>query len=64
MDKKSLQEAVEILTLFNALEPAAANLIKELAADLSGKSDAEILADSDAIYQSVIDKAKAKLGQS
>lgn len=42
-------EAIQILTLVNALEPAGIALVKDLATKLQGKTDAEILAQANAI---------------
>lgn len=42
-------ETIQILTDINALAPAGIGLVKSLIADLSGKTDAEILAQANAI---------------
>ncbi|HUK88388.1 MAG TPA: hypothetical protein VLT85_12040 [Terriglobales bacterium] len=59
---KSLQTAVEILQLVNTLEPAAIGLVKSLLENLQGKTTAEILAEADGIWQSVVDAAEKELG--
>lgn len=61
MDPNTLKAITEILTLFNGLAPTGITLIKTLAQSLQGKTDAEILAEADSLYQSVIDKAKLEL---
>lgn len=61
MDANTLNEITAILTLFNGVAPAGISLIKSLATSLQGKTDAEILAEADSLYQSVIDRAKAEL---
>ncbi len=57
-----MNDAIVILQLINTLEPTAIALIKTFLTNLQGKSTAEILAEADATWQSVIDTAKQEIG--
>lgn len=59
----TVQEAIEILTLANTLAPAGVTLVKNLATDLQGKTDAEINAESDAIDDQTIATADAEISK-
>jgi hypothetical protein len=59
MDKA--QEIIEIMTLVNALAPPGISLVKQLATQLQGKTDAEILAEADAIDEQTIATADAEI---
>lgn len=54
-------EAIQILTLVNALEPAGIALVKDLATKLQGKSDAEIIASANAIDDQGIADANTEI---
>lgn len=56
-----MKDAIEILSLFNAIEPSAIALVKTFLQDLSGKTKEQIIADADATWQRVIDTANAEL---
>jgi len=57
----TVNEAIAILTLINTLEPAAIALVKTFLTSLSGKTTAEILAEADSTWQSIIDEANNQL---
>lgn len=63
-NQDKLSSIIAIVQLATNLTPLAFGLIRQLAEQLSGKSDDEILAESDAILDQVIQRArdeKAKL---
>lgn len=58
-----LNEAIQILTLANALAPAGIKLVKDLATSLQGKTDEQINAEADALDQKTIATADKELAQ-
>lgn len=61
MPKITVTEAIEILKLVEDVEPVAVTLIKNLLAEIKGKTAAEIAAETDAIFERVKASAAAEI---
>lgn len=58
-----MREAIELLTLINALSPVGVGLVKLLATRLQGKTDEELKQLGDSIDDAIIATAKKELGE-
>lgn len=58
-----VSDAIKILNLLLDVEPIAVELVKNLLAEIKGKSAAEIIAENDAIFERVKATAAAELAK-